>query len=102
MVDCCQFLEEREIESARLMQWNGQWQRVDAVTTGLRQEHRESFRPLQVRCCNGETQSFWAFTKIVRLKRYGRKCLVIVHQQADLSDAPAFYSPMPCIGKVHE
>jgi hypothetical protein len=32
----------------------------------------------------------WAFTKVVRLKRYGRKRLVIVHEQADLSDAPRF------------
>ena len=32
----------------------------------------------------------WAFTKVVRLKRYGRKRLVIVHEQEDLSDAPRF------------
>ena len=32
----------------------------------------------------------WAFTKVVRLKRYGRKRLVIGHEQADLSDAPRF------------
>ena len=50
--------------------------------------HPDSFRPVQVRCRNGETKSFWAFTKVVRLKRYGRKRLVIVHEQEDLSDAP--------------
>jgi hypothetical protein len=64
--------------------------RVDAVATGLRQEHPESFRPLMVRCRNGEVKSFWTFTKTVRLKRYGRKRLVIAHQQEDLSDAPRF------------
>jgi hypothetical protein len=64
-----------EIECSRLILWNGQWQRVDAVAGQLRQEHRESFRPLQVKCRNGETKLFWAFTKTVRLKRYGRKRL---------------------------
>ena len=52
--------------------------------------HPESFRPVQVRCRNGETKPFWAFTKVVRLKRYGRKRLVIVHEQEDLRDAPRF------------
>ncbi len=70
--------------------WNGQWLRVDAVAARLRQEHPESFRSLQVRCRNGEVKSFWAFTKTVRLKRYGRKRLVIVHQQQDLGDEPRF------------
>ena len=79
-----------EIECSRLILWNGQWRRVDAVATELRQAHPESFRPLQVRCRNGEVKSFWAFTKTLRLKRYGRKRLVIVHQQSDLSDAPRF------------
>ena len=79
-----------EIECSRLILWNGQWRRVDGVATELRQAHPESFRPLQVRCRNGEVKSFWAFTKTVRLKRYGRKRLVVVHQQPDLSDAPRF------------
>jgi hypothetical protein len=43
-----------------------------------------------VSCRNGEEKVFCAFTKVVRLKRYGRKRLVIVHEQADLSDAPRF------------
>ena len=30
------------------------------------------------------------FTKVVRLKRYGRKRLVIVHEQEDLGDTPRF------------
>lgn len=32
----------------------------------------------------------WAFTKVVRLRRYGRKRLVIVHEQPDLNDSPRF------------
>jgi hypothetical protein len=38
----------------------------------------------------GTPWQFWAFTKVVRLKRYGPKRLVIVHETADLSDAPHF------------
>jgi hypothetical protein len=45
---------------------------------------------VDVRCRNGETRAFWAFTKVVRLKRYGRKRLVIVPAQADLGDEPRF------------
>lgn len=79
-----------EIECSRLILWHGQWCRVDAVATQLCLEHRESFRQLQVRCRNGELKECWAFTKTVRLKRYGRKRLVIVHEKEDLSDPPRF------------
>ena len=79
-----------EVEGSRHIQWSGQWRRVDEIARELRQAHRESFRPVQVRCRNGETKSYWVFTKVVRLKRYGRKRLVIVHEQAELSDAPRF------------
>ena len=72
------------------MQWYGQWQRVDAVAAQLRQEHPESFRSIHVRCRNGDTKQLWAFTKVVRLKRYGRKRLVIVHEHEQLEDAPRF------------
>jgi hypothetical protein len=79
-----------EIESSRLILWQEKWCRVDAVATQLRAEHPESFRPLSVRCRNGEVKHFWAFTKTVRLKRYGRKRLVVVHEREDLSDEPRF------------
>lgn len=79
-----------EIESSRLILWHGQWQRVDSVAAQLSAEHPESFRHLQVRCRNGVVKACWSFTKTVRLKRYGRKRLVIVHEQADLSDPPRF------------
>lgn len=79
-----------EIESSRLINWQGQWRRVDEVAGELRRQHKESFRWLKARKRNGEEQEYWAFTKVVRLKRYGRKRLVIVHEQEDLSDKPRF------------
>ena len=79
-----------EIESSRLILWHEAWRRVDDVATELRQHHPESFRRLSVRCRNGETKEFWAFTKTVRLKKYARKRLAMVHERADLSDHPRF------------
>jgi hypothetical protein len=76
------------VECSRHIQWQGQWRRVDAVAAELRCNHPESFRPVRVRCRHGDTKPYWAFTKVVRLKRYGRKRLVIVHEDAELSDTP--------------
>jgi hypothetical protein len=70
--------------------WNNQWQRIDKVAAELRQTHPESFRRVQVRCRNGEQKEVWAFTKSVRLKRYGRKRIAIVHERSDLTDTPRF------------
>jgi hypothetical protein len=95
-VDLTRFIEQSkkhwvsELECSRHIQWQGRWQRVDAVAAELRREHPESFRPVRVRCRNGDTKQGWVFTKVIRLKRYGRKRLVIMHEQADLSDAPRF------------
>jgi hypothetical protein len=79
-----------ELECSRHIQWQGQWRRADDVAAELRTEHPESFRPLEVRYRNGEAKPLWTFTKVVRLKRLGRKRLVIVHEQEDLGDAPRF------------
>jgi hypothetical protein len=79
-----------EIEISRHINWQGQWRRVDEVAAQLRQEHASSFRRVRVRCRTGETREFFVFTKVVRLKRYGRKRLVIVHEEAALSDTPRF------------
>ncbi|MEP7336212.1 MAG: hypothetical protein ABI977_00480 [Acidobacteriota bacterium] len=79
------------IESSRHINWQGQWRRVDEVAEGLRADHAESFRHLKVKVRNGNEREFWAFTKVVRLKKgYGSKRLVIVHERADLSDTPRF------------
>ena len=80
-----------ELESSRHIQWQGHWQRVDAVAAALRREHPESFRPVTVQCRNGETKQGWVFTKVVRLKRYGRKRLVIMHAHEGLEDTPRFF-----------
>jgi hypothetical protein len=79
-----------EIECSRNINWEGRWRRVDQVEDELRAHHPASFRPIKVKGRNGEEQKYWAFTKVVRLKKYGRKRLVIVHEQEDLSDAPRF------------
>jgi hypothetical protein len=79
-----------EVESSRHILWKDHWCRLDEVATELRQTHPESFRRVQVRCRNGETKAFWAFTKTVRLKRYGRKRIAMVHERADLIDKPRF------------
>lgn len=79
-----------EIERSRNIMSNAQWQRVERVAEELKIEHPESFRHKLVRCRNGEQREIWAFTKVVRLKKYGRKRLVIVHEKSDLSDAPKF------------
>jgi hypothetical protein len=79
-----------ELESSRHILWHDQWRRIDEVATELRQRHPESFRPVSVRCRNGERKEFWAFTKTVRLKRYGRKRIAMVHERSDLTDNPRF------------
>ena len=79
-----------ELESSRLILWHDAWRRIEEVATELRHKHPESFRRVSVRCRNGERKECWAFTKTVRLKRYERKRLAIVHERADLTDAPRF------------
>ena len=69
-----------EIECNRLILWQGQWLPVQRVAAQLKQDHPESFRPIKVRCRNGDMREIWAFTKVVRLKKYGRKRLVMVHE----------------------
>jgi len=79
-----------EVESSRHILWKDEWQRIDEVARELRQTHPESFRKVSVRCRNGERKEFWAFTKSVRLKRYGRKRIAMVHERSDLTDTPRF------------
>jgi hypothetical protein len=80
----------RNLESARHLPWQGQWRRLDEVAAERRREHPESFRRVRVRGRNGETRGHWGFTKVVRLKRSGRKRVVIVHDREQLDDAPRF------------
>ena len=46
---------------------------------------------MTVTCRKGATKPYWAFTKGVRLKTYGEKRVVIVHEQEDLQDSPRFF-----------
>jgi hypothetical protein len=95
-LDLTQLIESKdkhwvsEIECSRNINWEGHWRRVDEVEDELRTQHPESFRPIKVKGRNGEERMYWAFTKVVRLKKYGRKRLVMVHEKEDLSDAPRF------------
>ena len=50
-------------------------------------------------CRNGETKPLSVFTKVIRLKRYGRKRLVIVHEQQDLGDLPTFADGCAALGQ---
>jgi len=79
-----------ELQSNRKIQWRGEWKRVDEVDRELREEHPESFREVKALCRNGEEKTFFAFTKVVRLRKYGRKRLVIVHEKEDLKDRPRY------------
>lgn len=77
-----------ELEKSRKIQWKGQWLGVAEAAQMLKEQHPEGFRPIKVRCRNGELKTFWAFTKVVRLRKYGKKRLVIFHESEDLSDDP--------------
>src|SRR5688572_26382727 len=79
-----------EIESSRLLLWKDEWRRGDGVATELRQQHPQSCRRVHVRCRNGEQKEVWAFTKTVRLKKYERKRLAIIHERAELTAPPRF------------
>jgi hypothetical protein len=61
------------------------------VATALRDTQPESFRAVTVTCRNGEAKPYWVVTKVVRLKKYGEKRLVIVHKQEARQDDPRFF-----------
>ena len=79
-----------EIERTRLILWDEKWMQVQIVAEYLKQSHPESFRYKKVRCRNNEMKEIWVFSKVIRLRKYGRKRLTIIHEQEDLSDAPRF------------
>jgi hypothetical protein len=79
-----------EIECNRHINWRGEWRRADWIGSHLRENSPESFRHVRVRLRNGDENDYWAFTKSVRLKKLGKKRLVIVHEREDLSDEPRF------------
>ena len=62
-----------EIAGARHSNWAGQWRRVDEGGVERRTQPPESVRPLKVPGRHGQEREYWAFTKVVRLKKSGRK-----------------------------
>jgi hypothetical protein len=96
-VDLTLFIEQsgkhwgRELECLRHINWRGQWGCIDHVATALREQHPESFRPVTITCRNGKEKPYWGFTKVVRLKMYGEKRVMMVHEQEDLQDSPRFF-----------
>jgi hypothetical protein len=79
-----------EIESSRLILWQGSGSGWMGSPSGCAKNILRAFAPKVVTGRNGQKRAIWAFTKTVRLKKYGSKRLVIVHETADLSDAPRF------------
>ena len=79
-----------ELACNRSVLWHNQWTRIDEVAQGLRSESPQAFRHYHIRQRNGEIKEIWAFSKVVRLKKIGRKRIVIVHETEDLSDRPRF------------
>ena len=79
-----------ELECSRHINWKGEWRRIDDVAAELKQQYPASFRKVEYRTRSGETKICWGFSKAVRLKKYGKKRILIVHEQEDLSDKPRF------------
>ncbi len=96
-LDLCRFIEEKgkhwvtEVARNRHIMWDGYYQRVDGVAERLKDEHPESFRYLEVKQRNNTMKEYWIFTKAVRIKKYGKKRLVIAYEREDLSDEPHFF-----------
>ncbi len=79
-----------EVEKSRNFMFNGKYQRVDEIAKLLRTSNPESFRPYKVKQKNGNDKEYWAFTRVLKLKKYGKKRLVIAHENKELSDEPRF------------
>ncbi len=80
-----------EIERTRLVLWHGEWTHIGQVGQHLREDSPHSFRQYTYQKRTGEDETVWAFTKVLRLKKYGRKRIVIMHRTEDLSDEATYY-----------
>jgi hypothetical protein len=79
-----------ELEKSRNIFWKNNWIRIDKIAEELVCNHPEAFRKTRVKLRNGEIKTYWAFRKTVRLKKYGKKRILIIHEKEDLSDSPRF------------
>ena len=75
---------------ARHSHWQGQGPRVETVAQALRPAPPARVRAVRGPRRHGETKPCWVLTKGRRLKRYGRKRLVIGPAPADRGEAPRF------------
>jgi hypothetical protein len=95
-LELCQFIEGcekhwvSELERSRKIIWDGEWLRIDKVFQILKETSAKSFRPVIVKQRDGKTKSYMVFSKVVRLKKYNKKRLVIVCETMDLTDNPKF------------
>jgi len=79
-----------EVKNNRNISWHGKYQRVDKIAKQLREESPMSFRHIKIRQRNKSKKDFYVFSKVVKLKKYKNKRLVIVHEEKNLSDEPRF------------
>jgi hypothetical protein len=79
-----------EVEKNRKVMWRGKWYRADELCDLLKRCHPEGFRKSRVRCRNGEIKDYWTFTQVVRLRKYGRKRLVISYENDLLTEGCHF------------
>lgn len=79
-----------ELEKTRNIFWKEQWVPIFKVDEGLVNKHPEAFRKTIVELRNGQSRTYWIFTKAVRLKKFGKKRIFIAHEKEDLSDEPRF------------
>lgn len=63
---------------------------MDSVADELCHAHPEAFRKHVATLRNGTTRTCWIFSKVVRLKRYGKARLFIVYDDEDLSGTPQY------------
>lgn len=63
---------------------------MDRVADELRRDHPEAFRKHTAPLRNGSTRTCWIFSKVVRLKRYGKLRLFIVYDEEELSGTPQY------------
>ena len=79
-----------ELEVTRLIVWDNVYQRIQDVAVQLRQHSPQSFREVTFQKRNGEQETNWVFSKCVRLKKFGKVRIFIVHEREDLTDTPRF------------
>ncbi len=79
-----------ELEVTRLIWRHNKYQHIQDVAAQLRQQSPQSFKKVTFRKRNGESETNWLFSKCVRLKKFGKVRIFIVHEKEDLSDRPRF------------